>query len=129
MWPEFRVDYDELATQYEAMKRQRARGHVLQEQILHIAKEAKLELAKFKRAEAMSYFSHSEELKVVKQERDDSLVNASPAFIGPQSSPQLLLSSIAVSCDFNLMPRGLIGFLKKTEIVERQHGLILAPLF
>ena len=69
-WPEFQVEYDELATQYEAMKRQRAREHISQEQILHIAKEAKLELAEVKRAEAMSRIAHSKELKVVKQERE-----------------------------------------------------------
>ena len=71
-WPEFRVEYDELATKYEAMKRQRAREHISQDQILHIAKETKLELAAAKRAEAVSKTAHSEELKVVKQERDEA---------------------------------------------------------
>ena len=71
-WPEFRVEFDELATQYEAMKRQRAREHISEDQILHIAKEAKLELAVAKRAEAMSNIAHSEDLKVVKQERDEA---------------------------------------------------------
>lgn len=69
-WPEFRVEYDELATQYEVMKRQRAREHISQEQILYIAKDAKLELAAVKRAEAMNKIAHSEELKMVKQEHD-----------------------------------------------------------
>ena len=71
-WPEFRVEYDELATQYEAMERQRAREQISHEQILQVAKKAKLELAAVKRAEAMSKTAHSEELKLVKQERDDA---------------------------------------------------------
>lgn len=71
-WPEFRIEFDELATQFEAMKRARATEHISQEQILHIAKEAKLELAATKRAEATSKTAHSEELKLVKQERDDA---------------------------------------------------------
>lgn len=71
-WPEFRVEYDELATQYEAMERQRAREQISHEQILQVAKKAKLELAAAKRAEAMSKTAHSEELKLVKQERDDA---------------------------------------------------------
>ncbi|MCJ1345893.1 hypothetical protein MMC31_004102, partial [Peltigera leucophlebia] len=73
-WPEFRVEFDELATQYEAMKRQRAREHISHEQILHVAKEARFESAAAKRAEAMSKVAHSEELKVVKQERDEAKV-------------------------------------------------------
>lgn len=40
-WPEFREEYDLLATQYEAMKRQRAREEISHEQLLHIAREAK----------------------------------------------------------------------------------------
>ena len=71
-WPEFRVEYDELTTKFEAMKRQRAREHISQEQVLHIAKEAKLELAAAKRAEAMREIGHVEELKQVQQERDEA---------------------------------------------------------
>ena len=54
------------------MKRQRAREHISQEQVLHIAKEAKLELAAAKRAEAMRNIGHIEELKQVQQERDEA---------------------------------------------------------
>ena len=71
-WPEFRVEYDELTTKFEAMKRQRAREHISQEQVLHIAKEAKLELAAAKRDEAMRKIDHNEELKQVQQERDEA---------------------------------------------------------
>lgn len=69
-WPEFRVEYDQLATEFEAMKRQRAREHISQEQVLGIAKGAKLQLAEAKRAIAMTKIAHSEELKQVQQERD-----------------------------------------------------------
>ena len=69
-WPEFRVEYDQLATEFEAMKRQRAREHISQAQVLEIAKEAKLQLAEAKLAIAMSKIAHSEELKLVQQERD-----------------------------------------------------------
>ena len=48
-WPEFRIEYDQLATEFEAMKRQRAREHISHEQILLIAREAMLELATAKR--------------------------------------------------------------------------------
>lgn len=65
------VEYDKLATQYEAMKRQRAREEILHEQSLHVAKEARIELAKAKVAEAMSGLAHSEELKLAKQEHDE----------------------------------------------------------
>ena len=71
-WPEFRVEYDELATEFEAMKRQRAREHISQEQVLRIAKEAKLELAAAKRVEAIRKIDHSEELKQIQQERDEA---------------------------------------------------------
>ena len=69
-WPEFRVEYDQLATEFEAMKRQRAREHISQAQVLEIAKEAKLQLAEAKLAIAMSKIAHSEEIKRVQQERD-----------------------------------------------------------
>lgn len=52
------------------MKRQRAREEILHEQILHVAKEARIELAKAKVAEAMSGLAHSEELKLAKQEHE-----------------------------------------------------------
>ena len=71
-WPEFRVEYDQLATEFEAMKRQRAREHISQDQVLQIAKEAKLELAEAKLAKAMSKIAHSEELKQAQQERDEA---------------------------------------------------------
>ena len=71
-WPEFRVEYDQLATEFEAMKRQRAREHISQEQVLHIAKEAKLQLAEAKLAKAMSKIAHSEELKQAQKERDEA---------------------------------------------------------
>lgn len=69
-WLEFRVEYDQLATEFEAMKRQRAREHISQEQVLGNAKGAKLQLAEAKRAIAMIKIAHSEELKQVQQERD-----------------------------------------------------------
>lgn len=69
-WPEFLVEYDQLATEFEAMKRQRAREHISQEQVLDISKGAKLQLAEAKLAIAMSKIAHSEELKKVQQERD-----------------------------------------------------------
>ena len=53
------------------MKRQRAKEAISHEQILHVAKEARIELAAGKIAEAMSGLAHSEELKLAKQERDD----------------------------------------------------------
>lgn len=71
-WPEFRVEYDHLATEFEVMKRQRAREHILQEQYLEIAKEAKLQLAKAKLAEAVSKIAHSEELQQARKERDEA---------------------------------------------------------
>lgn len=52
------------------MKRQRAREHISQEQVLGNAKGAKLQLAEAKRAIAMIKIAHSEELKQVQQERD-----------------------------------------------------------
>lgn len=69
-WLEFRVEYDQLATEFEAMKRQRAREHISQEQVLGNAKGAKLQLAEAKRDIAMIKIAHSEELKQVQQERD-----------------------------------------------------------
>ena len=71
-WPEFRAEYDQLATEFEAMKRQRAREHISQDQVLHIAKEAQLELAEAKLAKAMSKIAHSEELKQAQQERNEA---------------------------------------------------------
>lgn len=71
-WPEFRVEYDHLATEFEVMKRQRAREHILQEQVLNIAKEAKLQLAEAQLAKAMSKIAHSEELKQAQKERDEA---------------------------------------------------------
>lgn len=43
--------------------------------MLHIATEAKLELASAKRAAAMSKIAHSEELNLLKRERDDAREN------------------------------------------------------
>lgn len=71
-WPDFRVEYDELVAEFQAMKRQRTREHILQEQFSHIAKGAKLELAAAKRAGVMSKVAHSEELKQAQQERDEA---------------------------------------------------------
>ncbi|MCJ1346587.1 hypothetical protein MMC31_004805 [Peltigera leucophlebia] len=71
-WPEFRIEYEQLATEFEAMKRQRAREHISYEQILHVAKEAKLELASAKRAETIRNIAQSEELKQIQQERDEA---------------------------------------------------------
>ena len=71
--PEFRAEDDQLTTEFEAMKRQREREHILQEKTLSIAKEAKLELEAAKRAEAISKTAHSEELKLIKQERDEAM--------------------------------------------------------
>ena len=121
-WPEFQVEFDELATQYEAMKRQRAREHISQDQILHIAKEVKLELAAAKRAEAMSKKAHSEELKVVKQERDEA-----------REKHQTLLDTTAVataavqeeSTRLTLALRSQTSLLaKKTSECERMQSLM-----
>lgn len=71
-WPEFRVEYDNLATEFGVMKRQRAREHIVQEQVLQIAKEANLQLAEAKLAKAVSKIAHSEELKQAQKERDEA---------------------------------------------------------
>lgn len=71
-WPEFRVEYDNLATEFEVMKRQRAREHLVQEQVLQIAKEANLQLAEAKLAKAVTKIAHSEELKQAQKERDEA---------------------------------------------------------
>lgn len=68
---EIRVEYDKLVSELQAMKRHRAREHISQGQISHIAKEAKFELAAAKRAAAMSKVAQSEELKQAQQERDE----------------------------------------------------------
>ena len=70
-WPEFRIEYDQLTTEFIAMKTQRAREHILQEQTLQIAKETKAELAATKRAEGLSKIAHSKELEQVQHERDE----------------------------------------------------------
>ena len=57
------------------MQRQRAREDISRQQMLHIAKEAKLELASANRAAAMSKTAHSEELILLKRERDDAREN------------------------------------------------------
>ena len=67
-WPEFRIEYDQLTTEFVAMKRQRAREHILQEQTLQMAREAKAELAATKMAEARRKLAHSKELEQVQQE-------------------------------------------------------------
>lgn len=72
LWPQFREEYDLLATQYEAMKRQRAREEISHEQLLHIAREAKLQVEAAKRAESMSKVAHAEELKLIKRQRDEA---------------------------------------------------------
>lgn len=47
--------------QYEGMKRQRAREEISHEQLLHIARESKLQLEAAKWAEAMGKEAHAEE--------------------------------------------------------------------
>ncbi len=74
-WPQFREEYDLLVTEYVMMQRQRAREDISHQQMLHIAKEAKLELASANRAAAMSKTAHSEELILLKRERDDAREN------------------------------------------------------
>ena len=71
-WPEFRIEYDQLTTEFVAMKRQRAREHLLQERTLQIAREVKAELAATKMAEAMRKLAHSKELEQIQQERDNA---------------------------------------------------------
>ncbi|MCJ1347692.1 hypothetical protein MMC31_005921 [Peltigera leucophlebia] len=71
-WPEFRVEYDQLSTEFVAMKRQRAREHISSEQILYIAKQARAELAAAKRAEGLSIIAHSDELRQIQHERDEA---------------------------------------------------------
>ena len=71
-WPQFCEEYDLLATQYEAMKRQRAREETSHEQLLHIAREAKLKVESAKRAESMTKAAHAEELKLIKRQRDEA---------------------------------------------------------
>lgn len=71
-WPQFREEYDLLMTEYGVMQRQRAREDISHEQMLRIAKEAKLELASANRAAAMSNIARSEELNLLKRERDDA---------------------------------------------------------
>ena len=74
-WPQFREDYDRLVTEYGMMQRQRAREDISHQQILAVAKEARLELATAKLAAAMSKIDHSEELNQLKRERDDAREN------------------------------------------------------
>lgn len=71
-WPQFREEYDLLVAEYGAMQRQRAREDISHQQLLHTAK---LELASAKRAAAMSKIAHSEELNLLKRERDDAREN------------------------------------------------------
>lgn len=54
------------------MKRQRAKEHILQERTKQIAKEAKIELAAAKRAEAMSKIANRKELERLQKERDEA---------------------------------------------------------
>ena len=72
-WPEFRIEFDHLTTEFIAMKMQRAREHVLQERYLEIARETRVELAAAKQATTMSKIAHSEELELVQQERDQAM--------------------------------------------------------
>ena len=74
-WPQFREEYDLLVTECVMMQRQRAREDISHQQMLHIAKEARLELASANRAAAMSKTAHSEELILLKRERDDAREN------------------------------------------------------
>ncbi len=95
-WPEFRIEYDQLTTEFVAMKRQRAREHILQQRTLQIAKERKVELAAAKRAEAMSKVAHSKELERAQQERD-----------GIKEKYQILLattSAVAANAAVNTAP-------------------------
>lgn len=71
-WPEFRIEYDQLTTEFVAMKRAREREHTLQEQTHQIAEEARIELAAAKRAQAKSDIEHRKELKRLQQERDEA---------------------------------------------------------
>lgn len=71
-WPEFRMEYDNLTTDFVVMKSQRAKELILQEQTLEIAKETKAELAATKLAEAMSKTAHSKKFEQVQQERDEA---------------------------------------------------------
>lgn len=72
-WPEFRIEFDRLTTEFIAMKSQRAREHLLQERYLESAKEARAELAAAKQAETMSKEAHSKELELAQQERDEAM--------------------------------------------------------
>lgn len=74
-WPQFREEYDLLVTEYGMMQRQREREDISHQQMLHIAKDAKLKLASVNRAAAMSKIAHSEELTLLKRERDDAREN------------------------------------------------------
>lgn len=72
-WPEFRIEFDRLTTEFIAMQSQRAREHLLQERYLEIAKEARAELAAAKQAETMSKIAHSKELEQAQQQRDEAM--------------------------------------------------------
>lgn len=71
-WRESRIEYDKLATEFTVMKRQRAREQILQEQTLQIAKEAKIQLAAAKQAEAKRKIAQSQELEQARRKRDES---------------------------------------------------------
>lgn len=68
-WQESQTKYEKLKVEFMRMKRQRARE---QERTLQIAKEAKIQLAEAKLAEAKSKIAHSHELEQVRRERDES---------------------------------------------------------
>lgn len=128
-WPEFRVEYDELVTEYEAMKRQRVREQSLHEQILQIAREAKLQLAAAKRAEAMRKKVHSEELKLVKQERDDARKKCQTlANTNSNTTEKIILGKIALEKENTRLTLALSSqkslLCKKTSELERIESLL-----
>ena len=113
-WPEFRIEYDQLTTEFVAMKRQRAREHILQQRTLQIAKERKVELAAAKQAEAMSKVAHSKELERAQQERD-----------GIKEKYQILLattSAAAANAAVNTAPAATATATAPTEATIETPG-------
>lgn len=82
-WPEFRIEFGQLTTEFIAMKMQRAREHVLQERYLEIAREARVELAvaKQERDEAM------EKYRILRAKTTTTTFTAAPAAVTATTSP------------------------------------------
>lgn len=100
-WPESRVEYDELVPEFKAMKRQRARERILQEQISNIAEEAKLELAVAKRAAAMSKVANGKERDETGEKYQTLLANSTTFTTAADTNAAV--ATIAVAAEENTL--------------------------